>query len=506
MKKSLALLLALVLALAVPALAESAAGADMSEPVELTMFSSGWVSTPFPEEDPFKTYVKDTFNVDLNLVVVPDADMSQKVFTAVAAGDDPDFIYYRFKPLMLQLYDQGVLVEDHSVFYEKMPTMSDFTTDFMKTACTMDGKMFAMPRRAEGINTFSFQVRQDWLDALGLSAPTTADELMEVLKQFTFNDPDGNGKDDTYGYGAAGNNAGLGGMWNLRYLFGPTGFYIEDRELKHDRNEQSFEDFLNYVKNMVDEKVIDPDFYSMNNETFDAALYNSRYGVYYAEPLMAKWMENATGNTGAYINVWTNIPCPVGAPAGGKYPLAASVGGYYGIFQAATEDPVKLERLLTFIDQCQYPNDPYWALRWGVGIYDTAVLTPFADDAGLFFPQGDDPRAMAGSLWDYGCFIGTGEDRVKYSPGTEPADLDIFVVEKEQKALGFDRFDDVSSLISYDAGKVENFDLVTEEFAYQYITGQNTDLEGFRKRLDDMGWQEYMEDARQQIAALGLVD
>jgi len=501
MKKLLSLLLVLLLAPAIPGMAE----ADLSEPVELTMFSSGWVNTPFPEEDPFKIYVKDTFNVDLTLVVVPDGDMSQKVFTAVAAGDDPDFIYYRYKELLLQLSEQGVLVDDHTEFYEKMPTVQGFTTDLMRAATTIDGKMFAMPRRAESADTFSFQIRQDYLDNLGLAVPTTADELMEVFRQFTYNDPDGNGKDDTYGIGAHGNNNGLSGLWNMRFLFGPTGFYVEDGELKQERNEQHYEDFLNYVRQIVEEKVIDPDFYSMNGTTYDAALYNGRYGVQYDAPLTAKWMENATGNTGAYINVWTNFPCPKGAETGGRYPLISQVGGYYAIFEAATEDPVKLDRLLTFIDQCQYPNEPYWALRWGVGIYDTAILTPFADNAGLFFPQGDDPRAMAGSLWDYGCWIGTEEDQVKYSPGTEPTDLDIFVVEKEHKALGFDRFSDVTPLITYDVGKVENFNLVAEEFAYQYITGQTSDLAGFRARLDDMGWQDYMESARQQIEALGLL-
>ena len=36
---------------------------------------------------------------------------------------------------------------------------------------------------------------------LGLDVPTTMDELYEVAKQFTENDPDGNGVDDTVGFG-----------------------------------------------------------------------------------------------------------------------------------------------------------------------------------------------------------------------------------------------------------------------------------------------------------------
>lgn len=42
-------------------------------------------------------------------------------------------------------------------------------------------------------------LRKDWMDKLNLSMPETTDEFFEVLKAFTENDPDGNGKKDTYG-------------------------------------------------------------------------------------------------------------------------------------------------------------------------------------------------------------------------------------------------------------------------------------------------------------------
>ena len=36
-----------------------------------------------------------------------------------------------------------------------------------------------------------------------MSEPTTLDELYDVIHAFTFNDPDGNGKDDTFGLAMA---------------------------------------------------------------------------------------------------------------------------------------------------------------------------------------------------------------------------------------------------------------------------------------------------------------
>ena len=43
-------------------------------------------------------------------------------------------------------------------------------------------------------------VRQDWLDKLGLTVPKTVDDVYKVAYAFTYNDPDGNGKNDTIGY------------------------------------------------------------------------------------------------------------------------------------------------------------------------------------------------------------------------------------------------------------------------------------------------------------------
>lgn len=67
----------------------------------------------------------------------------------------------------------------------------------------------------------SLLVRQDWLDNLGLKMPETLDEWIDTMVAFTYDDPDGNGSDDTYGLignGQVGSSwAGFGdmsGYWN----------------------------------------------------------------------------------------------------------------------------------------------------------------------------------------------------------------------------------------------------------------------------------------------------
>ncbi|MNB89155.1 Lipoprotein LipO precursor [compost metagenome] len=70
-----------------------------------------------------------------------------------------------------------------------------------------DGKVYGMaisPNLTEGEVML---IRQDWLDKLNLKAPTTIDEFEKVIAAFTNDDPDGNGKKDTYGFDFSGKDS-----------------------------------------------------------------------------------------------------------------------------------------------------------------------------------------------------------------------------------------------------------------------------------------------------------
>lgn len=63
-----------------------------------------------------------------------------------------------------------------------------------------DGKTYGIANCPVLDDTQVLIIRQDWLDNLGLSAPTNIEEFEAVIKAFTEDDPDGNGKKDTYGF------------------------------------------------------------------------------------------------------------------------------------------------------------------------------------------------------------------------------------------------------------------------------------------------------------------
>src|SRR4030042_2784638 len=91
---------------------------------------------------------------------------------------------------------------------------------------TIDGKMYGLPDPGQIPPTDGLVIRKDWLDKLGLAMPKTMDELIEVARKFTNDDPDGNGKNDTYGFGAYPDMAGVpenGPGRRFAYMLGAYG-------------------------------------------------------------------------------------------------------------------------------------------------------------------------------------------------------------------------------------------------------------------------------------------
>jgi putative aldouronate transport system substrate-binding protein len=133
----------------------------------------------------------------------PPADYDQKLLTSISSGEKFDVIYLT-KDLMDVLVDQGALMQlnDQINSSEILSDEAVIPASEWEQITYEDGAIYGVFNKSEG-GTMPI-VRQDWLEKLGLEQPTTLDEFYNVLKAFTEEDPDGNGKDDTYGLSTAG--------------------------------------------------------------------------------------------------------------------------------------------------------------------------------------------------------------------------------------------------------------------------------------------------------------
>jgi putative aldouronate transport system substrate-binding protein len=119
--------------------------------------------------------------------------------------------------------------------------------------------------------------RKDWADKLGLDKPKNVDELYNLIKAFVKNDPDGNGKDDTYGLGqesylrlvfaALSPSFGLGNGWD-----------VIDGKLVAIHTERGYFDMLTWIKRLYDEGLMNRDFPTVTEDRRNELLADN-YGV-----------------------------------------------------------------------------------------------------------------------------------------------------------------------------------------------------------------------------------
>lgn len=84
---------------------------------------------------------------------------------------------------------------------DKMPNYKRMLEEYpiIDKLCKVNGKRYRIGKMANVLPNHTIVIRKDWLDNLGLSIPETPEELLEICRAFTEDDPDGNGKDDTWG-------------------------------------------------------------------------------------------------------------------------------------------------------------------------------------------------------------------------------------------------------------------------------------------------------------------
>jgi putative aldouronate transport system substrate-binding protein len=140
------------------------------------------------EDNRWTKWINENSPAKVSWVPVPRAQAQQKLSTLVASGSAPDLIWEYDRNYIAQLANQGAIQPIDSYIEKYSTTLKKYLQEHpeLKSAMTINGKMYAITssRSIDGIANHAMWIRQDWLDKLGLKAPTTTEELIEVAKKF----------------------------------------------------------------------------------------------------------------------------------------------------------------------------------------------------------------------------------------------------------------------------------------------------------------------------------
>lgn len=141
-------------------------------------------------------------NVKFDFIVTKPEDYDTKLRLLLSSGAKlPDAFRAQGEPLQSLLAANKLMSLDEAIEKYAHPGYKELLENYGYTLGEVkkDGKIYGLPSFFMGDEGTVMWVRKDWLDNLGLQPPKTLAEFENVLQQFTENDPDKNGKNDTIG-------------------------------------------------------------------------------------------------------------------------------------------------------------------------------------------------------------------------------------------------------------------------------------------------------------------
>ncbi|HOU14360.1 MAG TPA: extracellular solute-binding protein [Anaerolineae bacterium] len=284
--------------------------------------------------------------------VVDGSMYGQKLGLSVNSGDVPDM--FAVSPEQLHLFHEAGLLADLTDVYEaeaSAKTRDVLTQDPISLkAATIDGRLWGIPLTDAAVASASLLwIRQDWMDKLGIEAPASMADVLEISRRFTEEDPDGNGAQDTIGlcvtkslWGAIAN---LQGFFNGYHAY-PGIWYERGGSLVYGSVQPEMRDALLALQKMYADGQLDREFgvkdINQVTETIAQGKCGMEFGVWWNpyHPLN----QSQANNPHAF---WTAFPIPSVDATPAKSQYYSAIGAFL-VVRNGYEHPEALIRMINF--------------------------------------------------------------------------------------------------------------------------------------------------------------
>lgn len=231
------------------------------------------------DSDPF---IIDYFNKKLNVKIdvwnIDSAKYEDILSMKLASGEIPDLIKMNTYSAAQRYMSQGILASFNEDFVKKnapnlYATYEGMVPGYFKKYGVMNGKNYYInnlkdkPYQNRPVPIY----RGDWLKKMGYTSyPKTLKEFEEVMYKFANNDPDGNGKKDTYGLSYTGIYAVFGAFGFIprsddKKLSPVVRWQERDGKLVYTAIQPEIKEALAMLNKWFKDGVIDPEFITGEN-------------------------------------------------------------------------------------------------------------------------------------------------------------------------------------------------------------------------------------------------
>ena len=296
----------------------------------------------------------------------PTGSAKEQLGVMLASGDLPDIIYPGGWRNYKQEVESGVFltlneqIEKWAPNFRKVlenPTYADAYNSIY------GGKQVAFPMLADDEKFLCFNgyfIRQDWLDKVNLSVPTTIEEWETVLRAFVNNDLNENGEKDEIGFSTlkemAAGNAVFMPCFDLQcynYYLSPT-----TGKITHAILEPGFKDYIKTINRWYSDGLINDNYLNTQGKELDAMVLNNQVGAFHCDNnnSMPKYMQ---ANPDIKL---TAVPYPVSSDGKSHTAMGPMVRNWAAMITKNCKHVKEAVQLLDYF----YSPETSDLMNWGV--------------------------------------------------------------------------------------------------------------------------------------------
>jgi putative aldouronate transport system substrate-binding protein len=325
----------------------------------LTMLVDNMMPDIPPSESKQMKFIEDYTKTKLDITWLPSLSYNAKVNATIASGKLPQVV------VIIDAKNPGVINALRSgVFWEIGPYLKDYPrlnslNPVVKNNLLVDGKLYGIPRHRD-LAWNGLTYRSDWLNHVGLAPPKNLEDVYQAAKAFTEQDPDRNGKPDTFGLLESGKLNNFRSM--LVMQGGPNEWLIDNDRFIPAHDTPEYMEVMRFYKKLYDEKWMNQDFAAITGDQAKLMYEKGKAGMSFSH------VEQITERMPALLKVSPDADlkiAPFIGPKGERIHPSMGYSGIYLISKSSVKTEPEMRRILQFFEDLAAP-DIQTFMQWGL--------------------------------------------------------------------------------------------------------------------------------------------
>ncbi|MEJ8304333.1 extracellular solute-binding protein [Saccharibacillus sacchari] len=347
---------------------------DPASPMTITI-ANNW-NAPEADNNFVQKYLEEKFDIKIKNVKFETETWKEQLGVLLASGDIPDILAVDGTVGdMVQWADQGVIANISAD--EIKQYMPKYTADIESVdpeawaAGSYNDKNWGVPKVwSNGATGFLPAYNGQWLTAIGYDQPPkNLEELEDVLTKFTFEDPDGNGKKDTYGMTGRGKDAQTQMFNSIFAAYGVNPYQFKlgaDGKVEYGATTEEARSALKLLNKWYKAGIIDPEFITDGNGEIQTKFISLRTGMFDTGMWHHLYADGYFGLVAADKGIDLVPGSPLTGPDGNRYAMANGALQpplFFGV--QLEKDDAKRQKILELLEYVATDDTGYLTTLFG---------------------------------------------------------------------------------------------------------------------------------------------